>query len=146
MKQAAQQSQTQGATLTYRGLLILLSECIGSHHISVAVNEMHPSKVISSEAVHYDLVKKVASAVYRANKCFHVNAPIQYEATMNALGQIHSELIQTDTTDIDQVSLMREIGFCAMEYFETLSSPPPNPDEGENSVSNSQVLRFTRVS
>lgn len=125
--------------LTFRNLADSLSNAVGEHQIPVVRSATHPAKVISPEAVHYDLVKKLFRAVYRANRCFHLNAPVDFERTFDVLGEFHGELISSDATDIDQMRLIQDIGHHAIEFFRTHGSVP---DELEIKEDVSQAVPF----
>ncbi len=94
-----------------------LSDAIGHHQLPLVKNAMRPKELIAPDAVHYDLVKKIAIRIYRANRCFHINAPVRYEITFDSLGTIQGELIESKKTDIDQINLIHEIGMRAAEFF-----------------------------
>ena len=119
---------------TFRRLMISLSESIGEHHIPILEEASHPSDLIKPHAVHYDLIKMICRAVYRANKCFHLDAPINFEATFDKLGEIHGKLLQSEKTDIDQMRLIQDIGTYASEFFQRngmlpkLDEPVLQPD------------------
>lgn len=112
----------------FRNLAITLSETVGQHQISVEPNAMHPDSLISSEAVHYELVKKIFRDIYRANHCYHLNAPIDCHTTFDVLGKIHADLIESDKSDIDQIGLIRIIGEATRSFFEKHDLCPMNSD------------------
>ena len=110
---------------TYRNLMVFLSDAIGSHQLPLIKEAMRPKEFVAPDAVHYDLVKKIAHSVYKANRCFHINAPVNYERTFNALGIIHGELIRSSKTDIDQMNLIHDIGVRAADFFDSCHSVQP---------------------
>ena len=105
------------SSTTFRNLTITLSETIGQHQIPLVHNATHPANVITSDAVHYDLVKKILRRIYRANRCYHLNAKINFQATFDALGQIQAELLDSTESDIDQINLLHDIGASTREFF-----------------------------
>lgn len=109
----------------FRNLAVTLSDAVGQHHISVVRDAMHPNALISSEAVHYELVKKIFRDIYRANHCYHLNASVDCNTTFDVLGKIHADLIDSETSDVDQISLLREIGEATRIFFESHNSCPP---------------------
>ncbi len=111
-------SSVDTTSANYRNLAITLSETVGQHQISVERNAMHPDSLISSEAVHYELVKKIFRDIYRANRCYHLNAPIDCHITFDVLGKIHADLLDSDKADIDQIGLIRLIGEVTRSFFE----------------------------
>ncbi len=104
--------------------MVSLSNAIGRHQLSLNESAMRPKELVAPDAVHYDLVKKIALNVYRANRCFHINAPIDRQRTFDALGTIQGELLQSDRTDIDQMNLVHEIGIHCAEFFDSRSDSP----------------------
>ena len=108
----------------YRNLAFTLSEAVGQHQIAIAHDAMHPDSLISSEAVHYELVKKIFRDIYRANHCYHLNASIDCHTTFDVLGKIHAQLLDSDKSDIDQIDLIRNIGVATRSFFETHNSCP----------------------
>ncbi len=120
-------SRVDTTSANFRNLVVSLSESIGQHQISVVLDAMHPDTLISSEAVHYELVKKIFRDIYRANHCYHLNAPIDCHTTFDVLGRIHAELIDSEKSDVDQIGLLYSIGEFTRNFFETHNSCPPMP-------------------
>lgn len=111
----------------FRNFAVSLSESVGQHHISVVRDAMHPNALISSEAVHYELVKKIFRDIYRANHCHHLNASVDCDTTFDVLGRIHADLVDSKTSDVDQIGLLRKIGEATRIFFETHDSCTPVP-------------------
>ncbi len=127
------------ATANFRNLAVSLSESVGEHHISVVRDAMHPNLLISSEAVHYELIKKIFRDIYRANRCYHLNASVDCHITFDVLGKIHAELIDSQTADVDQIGLLHNIGEATRIFFETHNSCPPVAPSKVHSSSVSRV-------
>ena len=123
------------ASANFRNFVVTLSDRIGQHQIPVVRDAMHPNALISSEAVHYDLVKRIFRDIYRANHCYHLNASVSCHTTFDALGKVHAQLIDSDKTDIDQIGLLREIGEAAREFFEQHETDTPVPAAQKKSAS-----------
>ena len=146
-------SRAKQSAPTFRALVATLSNNIGHHHIPVVESAMHPSEIIAPDAVHYDLVKKVFRSLYRANHCYHLDAPVNFENTFDKLGTIYNELIHCDKTDIDQVRLLQDIGTQATKFFRKhnllpqLTSPRELNDAHSGSESKVHYLgeRFART-
>lgn len=109
---------------TFRKLVSTLADKIGHHQIPVEQTAMHPAALITSDAIHYDIVKKLTRSIYRANNCYHLNAPVYFESTFDAIGKIYGEVVNSDDSDIDQVNLIHQIGIVAAEFFKTYNSYP----------------------
>ncbi len=93
---------------------------------------MHPNALISSEAVHYELVKKIFRDIYRANRCYHLNATVDCHKTFDVLGKIHAELVDSEKTDVDQIGLLQNIGEATRKFFEAHNSCPSNQTSESN--------------
>ncbi|MDE0309481.1 MAG: hypothetical protein OXI60_06575 [Acidiferrobacterales bacterium] len=109
---------------TFRNLVSTLADQIGHHQIPIEQTAMHPAALITSDAIHYDIVKKLTRAIYRANSCYHLNAPIYFESTFDAIGEIYGDIVNSDVSDIDQVELVHQIGSVAAEFFKQYDSYP----------------------
>ena len=127
MKRIAASYNKSCSTAVYLELLVFLSRTVGAHQIPVNEVATHQNEVVDPDAVHYDLVKKIARTLYRANRCFHVSAPIRFDRTFDALGLIHKELAESERTDIDQMNLLHDIGVSTRKYFESKTSSPVKP-------------------
>jgi len=101
-----------------------LSEAIGEHHIPVVDGVEHLSALIAPDAVHYDLIKKLFQLIYKANHCYHLNAPVSFLPTFDALGEFHVQLISSARADIEQVNLVNEIGSVCVDYFRAQNCYP----------------------
>ncbi len=119
---------------TFRKLVSTLADNIGHHQIPVEQTAMHPAALITSDAIHYDIVKKLTRAIYRANNCYHLNAPVYFEATFDAIGEIYGDVVNSNDSDIDQVNLMQQIGIVAAEFFKTDNSYPTALHAAESTV------------
>lgn len=109
---------------TFRKLVSALADNVGHHQIPVDESAMHPAALIKPDAIHYDLIKKLMRAVYRSNRCYHLNAPVYFDSTFDAIGKIYGEVVNSSKSDIDQVNLVHEIGIVAAEFFKAYNSYP----------------------
>ena len=132
------QHRTQ-SPVKFRRLVIALSESIGRHQIPVVFDATHPKRIINSDAVHYDLVKKIFLSIYRANRCYHLNAGIEFHQTFDALGKIQAELMHSITTDVDQIELLHTIGRHTGKFFEDHNSLPTESTICQSTHSSSQT-------
>ncbi len=109
---------------TFRKLIVTLADDIGRHQIPIVESAMHPASLITSDAIHYELVKSLFRKIYRANNCYHVNAPVYFHSTFDAIGSTYGEILNSSTSDVDQVSLIQNIGDVAVDFFKTYDSYP----------------------
>ncbi len=131
---------------TFRQLALTLAESLGEHQIPLVDSADHLRLFVCSDAVHYELVKKVFRSVYKANHCYHLNAPVAFTTTFDALGKIHFELTHSDTADIDQIRLLHDIGESAADYFKRNASLPASLDSAspipQHGRSNTKITRI----
>ena len=126
---------------TFRKLASTLADRIGYHQIPIDSTAMHPAALITPDAIHYDLVKKLMRAIYRSNSCYHLNAPVYFESTFDAIGSIYGDVINSVDSDIDQVNLVHEIGSVAADFFKTYNSyPSVQITESLDTPSNSESI------
>ena len=130
----------------FRQLAITLSNGIGRHQIPIVEDAMHPAALITSDAIHYELVKKIFRTIYRANHCYHLNASIDFVKTFDALGRIQEELLNSRDSDIDQVNLLHQIGTLSVEFFRERNSYPsiksPTQPSTESNTENITTTNF----
>ncbi len=117
-------NKTSKSPTSFRQLAKTLSETIGEHHIPLVDGADHPASFIAADAVHYQLIKKLFHLIYKANRCYHLNAPVRFLPTFDALGQIHVQLVSSKNTDIEQINLVNEIGAVCADYFRSKDSYP----------------------
>ncbi len=131
---------------TFRQFAFVLADSLGEHQIPLDDRADHLRLFVCSDAIHYELVKKVFRSIYKANRCYHLNAPIAFAATFDVLGRIHFELTQSDTTDIDQIKLLHDIGEIAADYFKRHASIPLCLDSAAPNVPqsrpNAKIIRI----
>ena len=102
-------------SVSYRQLAIYLSDNIGQCQIPIHSDAMHPDNIVAQDAVHYQLVKSTLRTIYRTNRCYHLDAPISFLPTFDALGKIQIKLLESSSADIDQVNLLHQIGSCTKQ-------------------------------
>ena len=131
---------------SFRQFAKVLSDSIGQHQIPIIEDSDHPGSFISSEAIHYELVKRIFRSIYKANHCYHLNAPVTFLPTFDVLGKIHVELTNSGTSDIDQVNLLHDIGEIAADYFKNYESFPSRFDPSTlNYGRNSSKSKIARI-
>lgn len=104
----------------FKSLVIRLADRVGHHHIPVNNEAQEIADFVGADAVHCELVPKLIRAIYKANKCGYLGAPVSAEATFDALGKIHGELLRSRHTDLDQLRLLQQLGEHTAQYFNTV--------------------------
>ncbi len=104
---------------TFRQLLLRLTERIGYHQIPVRGDACEIADFLEPGAVHHELVKQVVQAIYRANRCGHLDAAVGLTRTFEALGALRGDIIRSGRGDIDQLDLLEKIGAQVAEVFGT---------------------------
>lgn len=115
---------------TFRQLLVRLAERIGYHQIPLRSDACEIAEFLEPGAVHHELVKRAVQAIYRANRCGHLDAAVGVTLTFEALGALRGDIIRSGRGDIDQLDLLEKIGAQVAEVFGTLdlkarSGPEP---------------------
>jgi len=104
--------------ITFRELILHLAREIGRHQIPVHAQAHDIHEFVGSDSVHHELVRDAVRAVYKANRCGHLDAPVYATQTFNALGIIRRRLSQSESTDIDQINLVDNIGWIVRKLLE----------------------------
>jgi len=102
---------------TFRQLMLELADRIGRQHFAVRDDAGEISDILRPYAVHAELMKRIVRDVYRANRCGHLDASISSAATFTALGKIRGDMTRLNSTDIDQLNLLEDIGSQLSDIF-----------------------------
>lgn len=114
----------QSLEMNFRQLILLLADKVGHHHLPVRAEANELGEFLSSDAVHHELITKVVKAIYKANHCGYLDAPISKEITFSTLGKLQREIAHSKTADIDQYNLINEFGNVLSNNFIEFSSSP----------------------
>lgn len=86
-------------SLDFRSLLLALEDRLGTCHVLVNRQAKEPAGILLPTGVHDTLVRELARAVYRNNRCYHVRARVQEVETLRALLPGHTRVIEDPATD-----------------------------------------------
>jgi hypothetical protein len=96
---------------TFRRLIEFVAERLGGHQVPLRHSAREIRDFLLPGAVHDDLLKRMVSRLYRANRCGHLDATVDWELTLDTLGEMRIELLRSPRTDIDQYGFIED--FCA---------------------------------
>jgi hypothetical protein len=102
---------------TFRRMMEFVAERLGGHQVPVRRGAREIREFLLPEAVHDELLKRLVTRLYRANRCGHLDATVDWEVTLDALGEIRIELLRLPRTDIDQFEFIESFCAGAAAYF-----------------------------
>ncbi len=112
-------SAHHNSPVTFRHLIRRLADEIGRHHIPVRTGAKDIHEFIGPDSIHHELVNDLVRAVYKANRCGYLDAPVHAAETFNALGQIRGHWSQSGRADVDQINLIDDIGWTVRELLDS---------------------------
>ena len=69
-----------------------------------------PRELILSQALHPDLSKDAAALIFKYNRCNNLLDPIGLYPTLDALGSLKAQIVQSSHADIDAIGFIEEMG------------------------------------
>ena len=129
-----EQTYSQGIVMNFRTLLQILAEQIGHHHFPLRDQARDIHELLTADAVHCRLVQEIVRAVYRENRCGHLDARVEPVPTFAALGHIRRRLAHAADTDIDQINFIEEIGWSLRQIFDHSPTRSETGDTGERAA------------
>ena len=69
-----------------------------------------PRELILSQALHPELSKDAATLIFKHNRCTNMLDPISLYPTLDALGSLKAQTLQSTDTDIDTIRFIEEMG------------------------------------
>ena len=69
-----------------------------------------PRELILSHALHPDLSKDAAALIFKYNRCNNLLDPIALYPTLDALGSLKAQILQSSHADIDTIRFIEEMG------------------------------------
>jgi len=112
-----QPAERSGQPPRFRELIAWWADHLGRHHVPVQDQTEDINNLLSHDAVHHDLIQEIVRGVYCVNRCGHLDANINLEDTFTALGRVREKLLQSRRSDVDQINLLDNIGWCTRQYF-----------------------------
>lgn len=111
--------------IEFRSLMTRLADLVGRHQLPINSDAVDINGILDGDPVHYDLIREVVRAIYRSNRCSHLDARVEAETVFNCLGDIRGRLLADRDTDVDQVNLLEELGYASRVVF---GAPPPDAE------------------
>ena len=69
-----------------------------------------PRELILSQALHPDLSKDAAALIFKYNRCNNLRDPIALYPTLDALGFLKAQILQSSHADIDTIRFIEDMG------------------------------------
>ena len=124
--------------MTFRELIARLADRVGRQHIPVrdAAHDIH--HFLGHDGVHHDLIKLAVRKIYKANRCGHLDAKVEWRPSIKAVIALRNTLIQSDDADVEQVQLFEEL-------IDGISGLLPWDEEQNDEEAGNQVKRESLV-
>jgi hypothetical protein len=103
--------------VTYRGLVAHLAEILGYHQIPLnpAARDIHT--LLDGSPLHDDMTRQLLRAIYKKNRCNHLDSRIAREATEAVLVEIRQGALRAESTDVDKHGFLEDLCFAVDRYF-----------------------------
>ena len=95
--------------MTFRELIAQLADRVGRQHIPVQDSAHDIHHFLGHDGVHHDLIKLAVRKIYKANRCGHLDARVEWRPSIKAVIALRNTLIQSDDADVEQVQLFDEL-------------------------------------
>ena len=69
-----------------------------------------PQELIQSQALHPDLSKNAATLIFKYNCCGNLLDPVSLYPTLDALGSLKAQIVQSRRADIDAIRFIEDMG------------------------------------
>ena len=69
-----------------------------------------PRDLILSQALHPELSKHAAALIFKHNRCSNLLDPISLYPTLDALGSLKAQALQSNHADIDAIRFIEDMG------------------------------------
>ena len=69
-----------------------------------------PRDLILSQALHPELSKDAATLIFKHNRCSNLLDPVSLYPTLDALGSLKAQIVQSSHADIDAVRFIEDMG------------------------------------
>ena len=107
--------------LRYHEYFRELAQYLGDLLLPLAHQATSPKTIVSSEALHSEIVKRMAIKIYRSNNCLGMKSPVSLFSTLDALGQLRYEITIKETTDTQSIDFLESVGRATIEIFRETS-------------------------
>ena len=78
-----------------------------------------PQELILSQALHPDLSKNAATLIFKYNCCGNLLDPISLYPTLDALGSLKAQTLQSSRADIDAIRFIEDMGYLVTQLLST---------------------------
>ena len=131
------ETQAAVAAPVFRNLIEELSERLGHDYLPCRCDAHDLCDFLAPDGVHAELGNTIITTIYKASRCAHLNAPVRVMPVFEALGQLRGRLVQSSTTDVEQIAFLERVGMHLREVLETaagddLEDSPPAPVNGND--------------
>jgi len=79
-----------------------------------------PRELILSQALHPELSKDAATLIFKHNRCTNLLDPISLYPTLDALGALKAQILQSGRADIDAIRLIEDMGYLVTQLLSDL--------------------------
>ncbi len=109
--------------MTFRELAIWLENHLGTCHVLVNRDAKEPADLLMATGLHDRLLKELLRAVYKANRCYHIRAPLSAGNTLAALQPLREKVLEEPATDLHTVRLLDAVDRAVRAAFALPSAP-----------------------
>ena len=102
---------------TYRGLLIYLEHRLGTCNLLVSRAAKEPADLLLPTGVLDRLVREMARAIYKSNRCYHIRATVNEDASLRALAPFLESLADNPQHDLETARLTFDLHAGVKGYF-----------------------------
>lgn len=129
----------------FRDLVVHLADRVGRQHIPVNDRADDIHDLLGADAVHHELIKRIVRNVYKKNRCGHLDSIVDADNTFVTLGQIRSELTASQSSDIDQINLVDNIGEAAHRWFRVFDRNDDPRSGAGNDPGTTRIIQLSHV-
>lgn len=103
--------------MTYRGLITHLADSLGHHQIplNAAARDIHT--LLDGSPLHDDMTRPMLRAIYKKNRCNHLDSRIEREAVEAVLVEIRQRVLRAESTDVDKHGFLEDLCCAVDRYF-----------------------------
>ena len=94
----------------YRNYFIDLETRLGMLLLPIQRDATGPRHIVTSDALHVDLARQAAIAIYRENRCLGMESQIRLFPTLDALGRLRSDIEESNLTDTASIEFLELLG------------------------------------
>jgi len=123
--------QQQAPTFVgFRNYFEQLEEHLGALLVPIQPRATGPRQIVTAEALHADLARRVAFEVYRENQCRGMESLVRLFPTLDALGRLRLKAEDSNTADQASVEFLESLGEVTLSILSTQSTndSEPNPN------------------